>query len=310
MKPILITFGLRPDLDALACAIAYAELLNAQGKAAVVATTGEAHEEAKYVFDRFGIKYPELLENADGYDEIILVDKSDMMGIEDKVSPEKVIEVIDHRKVHQAEKFPNAKVQIELVGAAATLIAEKFIKDDLVISKDAAILLYAAIISNTLNFKGTLTTARDVNAAAWLNRTAGLPDNFWKEMFLAKSDLSGGKLAERVRGDLVWFEAAGKKVGIAQIEMIGARKLVEERGDEIARELALVKTEMALDHIFQNVIDLEGCNNFFVADDEDAKKLLQNVLKISFHGVIAERPDLIMRKQIIPLVKLALEQKD
>jgi manganese-dependent inorganic pyrophosphatase len=307
MKPILITFGLRPDLDALACAIAYAELLNAQGKAAVVGTTGEPHEEVKYVFDRFGFKNPDLLVDADGYDEIILVDKSDLMGIEDKINPEKVIEVIDHRKVHQAEKFPNAKVQIELVGAAATLIAEKFMKDDMAISKNSAILLFSAIISNTLNFKGTLTTARDVSAAAWLNRTAGLPDDFWKEMFLAKSDLSGGKLAERVRGDLIWFEAAGKKVGIAQIEMIGAKKLTYERSDDIVRILKAVKAEMGLDFIFQNIIELEACKNYFLTDNSETEALLHKVLKVTFSGSVAQKPELIMRKQIIPLIKAELE---
>lgn len=308
MKPILVTFGLRPDLDALACAIAYAEFLGEQSKEAVVATTGEPHDEVKYIFDRFGIRYPNQLKNTDDYDEIILVDKSDLMGIEDKVAPGKVIQVIDHRQINQADKFPNADVQIELVGAAATLIAEKFMKNSLKISKESAILLYGAIISNTLNFKGTLTTERDKVAAVWLNRTAGLPENFWKEMFMAKSDLAGTKLKERVRGDLIWFEGGGKKVGIAQIEMIGAQKLAETRSDEIARELNKVKNELVLDFIFQNLIELDECKNFFITDDTVTKKLLEKVLEITFIGSVAQKPELIMRKQIIPLIKEALEK--
>lgn len=308
MKPILITSYVDPDLDGAASAIGYAEFLKKRGENVTAALMGEPHDEVKYILDRFNFKYPEKIENADGFDEVILLDKSDPNGLEGKIAPEKIIEIIDHRKVHQADKFPNAKVQIELVGAAATLITEKFMEKNIEISKEAATLLYGAIISNTLNFKGTLTTERDTSAAKWLNQTAGLPDNFWKELFTAKSDLSGKKLSTRIRGDLVWFEASGKKVGIAQIEMIGAENLIEERADEIITELDKIKAERRFDLIFLNTIELEASENFFVTGDGETRKLLEKVLKVSFNGSVARRPSLIMRKQIIPLLKEELER--
>ncbi|MCR4280072.1 MAG: hypothetical protein NUV82_01445, partial [Candidatus Komeilibacteria bacterium] len=154
---------------------------------------------------------------------------SDLNGLEGNIAPEKVVEIIDHRKVHSAHEFPHAKVQIEPVGAAVTLIAEKFMQSKMEISKESATLMYAAIVSNTLNFKGTVTTDRDKTAADWLNRTAQLSAGFWKEMFMAKSDLAGSKLSERMKGDFAWFVIGGRKIGIAQIEMIGVRKLLVER---------------------------------------------------------------------------------
>jgi len=68
-----------------------------------------------------------------------------------------------------------------------------------------------AIISNTLNFKGSVTTDRDKAAASWLNQVAKLPKDFWKDLFLAKSDLSGKKLSKGVKGDFAWFVMGGKK---------------------------------------------------------------------------------------------------
>ena len=307
IKPILVTCYVNPDLDGVAGAIAYGEFLQKTGKNAVVGIIGEPHNEAKYILDRFGFKYPSMIENADNFDEVILVDASDLNGLEGKISAEKVIEIIDHRKVHEADKFPKAKAQIELVGAAATLVAEKFMQNNIDISKESATLVYGAIISNTLNFKGSVTTDRDKEAATWLNKVAKLPEDFWKDLFIAKSDLSGNKLAQRIEGDFAWFVMGDKKVGIAQVEMIGAKKLVNERNGEIIQVLEKIKKEMSLDFIFQNTIELENTKNFFVAQDSGTKKLLEKVLNVQFAGVVAERPNLIMRKQIVPLLKEELE---
>lgn len=309
MKPVLVTCYVNPDLDGVAGAIAYNEFLQKTGKNTVIGIIGEPHDEAKYILDRFGFKYPQIIENADNFDEVILVDASDINGLEGKISAEKVIEIIDHRKVHEADKFPKAKVQIELVGAAATLVAEKFIQSNVEISKESATLVYGAIISNTLNFKGGVTTERDKVAAEWLNKVAKLPEDFWKDLFIAKSDLSDDKLAGRIEGDFAWFLMGDKKVGIAQIEMIGAKKLVDERSGEIVQVLNRIKKEMGLDFIFQNTIELEDTKNFFVTQDSETQKLLEKVLKVQFNGVVAGQPNMILRKQIVPLLKEEIEGK-
>jgi len=308
MKPILITGYVNPDLDAVAGAIAYCELLQKTGKSAVTGIIGEMHDEAKYILNRYNFEYPKSIPNADNFDEVILVDASDPIGIDGKIEPEKVIEIIDHRKINEADKFPNAKAQIELVGSASTLIVERFIQNNIDISYQSAVLLCGAIISNTLNFKAGVTTERDRKAVEYLNKVALLPDNFWKELFMAKSDLSGGKLRERIEGDFAWFVMGDKKVGIAQIEMIGADKLIKERIDDITKVLEEIKSKMKLDYIFQNTIGLEEGKNFFIAQDVKTQALLEKVFGIKFNGFVAERPNLMMRKQIVPLIKEELEK--
>jgi len=308
MKPILITGYVNPDLDAVAGTIAYSEFLNKTGKNTMVGLIGEPHDEAKYILDNYHIKYPQIIPNADNFDEVILVDASDLIGIEGKIAPEKVIEIIDHRKVHEADKFLNAKVQIELVGSASTLVAEKFIQNNIEISKESAILLCGAIISNTLNFKGGVTTDRDKVAFEYLNKIAQLPSDFAKELFKSKSDLSGDKLKERILGDLAWFNMGNKKVSVAQIEMVGAEKLIEERSNEIIDIIEKTKNEMQLDIIFMNIIELDECKNYFISNDTETQKLLEKILDIKFNGSVAERPNLIMRKQIAPLLKEELEK--
>ena len=98
-----------------------------------------------------------------------------------------------------------------------------------------------------------------------------------------------------------------KKVGIAQIEMIGAKELVTERELEILQILNTIKEERDLDSIFQSTLELEDEKNFFVTDDDEMKKLLEKALGIEFAYNIAIREGLIMRKQIVPLLKAELE---
>jgi len=304
MKKIVVTCKTNPDIDRFACAFAYKEFLNKIGQTAEFFIFGEVHDEVKYLLKRFNISWADkAAESFDGTAEIILVDCSDSRGLDESINPANVVEVIDHRRVNDVRLFPNAKIEIELVGAAATLIAEKFIERQVDISREVAALLYGAIISNTLNFKAKVTTARDRAAAQWLKEKGNAPDDLAYEMFLAKSDLQGDKLKERINSDFAWFDFNGKKIGIAQIEMIGAKDLVTQRQGEILAELAKLKNQLNLDYVFLSIIELEEGFNLFLTDNEPTQKILRDILNIEFQDNQAIMPCLIMRKEIVPFLK-------
>lgn len=309
MQKILVTCYVDPDLDGTAGAVAYAEYLTKNGSDASAGIMGEMHDEAKYIFKRFNFSFPIAVKNDVGYDSVVLADASDMKGLEGNIDPNKVVEIIDHRKVNEAHLFPNAKVQIEMVGAAATLVAEKFYNSKTEISKMSATLLYGAVVSNTLNFKATLTTERDVQMAKWLKEQAGLDDNFWKELFVAKSDLSGGKLKTRMEGEFANFEISGKRFGIVQVEIVNVEELVSGRLSEILENLKNIRLSNRLDFIFQTTIDLENGRNVFTTEDIEAQDILKSVLGVKFENNIAVREGLIMRKQIVPLIKKFLDKQ-
>lgn len=129
----------------------------------------------------------------DDYDQVILVDTDEVDGINDN----KIIEVIDHRKIHNVDRLKNLKrKQIELVGACATLIAEKFYKGKIEPSQESAALLYSAIVSNTINFQGRVTTVRDRAMFQWLEGFIDIDNNYIEEMFKAKSNLGDRSLKE------------------------------------------------------------------------------------------------------------------
>lgn len=308
LHDVLVTSYEYADLDGTACAYAYSEFLNKTGKNAKVTIFETPHREARFVMDYFKIK----INNANNFmktdPDIILVDASELYHISKEINPKRVVEIIDHRKVNESEKFPNAKIQIEFVGAAATLIAEKFYKNKTEMSRESAALLYSAIVSNTINFMSKLTTSRDRKMANWLLTKIKIPQNYIHKMFLAKS-----KFEESVDcildEDMAVSKFGTKKIVIMQLEIIGVESFVKNNITEIEEYIKKNKIKKKLDFIFLSCIDLEKEINEFVAIDINTKSLLSRTLKTNFNGNIALRSGIIMRKEIVPKIKEAIENQ-
>ncbi|MBI5221336.1 MAG: DHH family phosphoesterase [Candidatus Magasanikbacteria bacterium] len=308
MAKIIVTSYKNADLDGVACAIAYAEFLNKHGSEAKPLIAGQPHKEARFVLEKFGIS-TEL-----GMDEkvsanlsVIFLDASDTESLPNGIQAEQVIEIIDHRQFNETNNFSKAKIQLELVGACATLIAEKFYSINTEISKDSAALLYCAIVSNTLNFKGSVTTERDIKMAQWLKNQIQIPENFEYEMFMHKSNLDQ-PLKEILLSDFKTFDLNGKKVSIAQLEILDKNDYIKNNLVEIKLTLEELKNEQQLDYLFLNFIDLEKGINSFVVIDKHTEELLSQVLIVQFKNSVAHSDKMILRKEIYPLIKNILNK--
>lgn len=302
---ILVTSYKNPDLDGTACIIAYSELLKRKGIDTNLGIIGKPHREVKFLFDNFNVECPDFnRELIEEFDKFILVDASERTGLPEKIDINEVIEVIDHRKSNEVQVFKNAKIQIELVGAAATLITEKFMKSGIRPGRSSSILLYGAIVSNTLNFKSNTTTERDKKAAKWLKERIKLPKDFVKNMFLAKSSFEGKDLREILIQDYKTVDKDVKsRFGIFQLEVVDLAKIITGRKQEIIEVLEEFKERQRLNYVFLTGIDLEKGFNMFVVVDDKTKNLLVRSLKVNFIGNIGKREGLLMRKEIIPIIE-------
>lgn len=306
MTEILVTAKIGPDLDGLSCTYAFAHLLNAQGGNAVGGVFGEPHVEAKYIIERFGIG--DLVYDPPGpFAEFILVDASDLADMPTVIKPEKVIEVIDHREIYNpAQNFPQAKIQIEKVGAAATLIAERYLQAKVPVDRNSALLLYGAVFSNTLNFKAKVTTHRDHEAVEFLKTQTDIPGDLVRGMFEAKTKDVFSRLSEAIEEEGKNFIRGSINYSIVQLEVLNAVKLVEENKYLIVNDLQELMRSQSLNFNFLSAIDLEKGFNIFVAPSSESQNILQKVLGLKFKGVVAKSEGLILRKELVPLIKQAL----
>lgn len=295
MSKILITPKINPDLDGVACAYAYAKLLNSlqDGNEYIASIYGVPQSEAQFLLDKFSISL--VFNPTAEFDKFIIVDASDLKGMPEVIRAQDVIEVIDHRTTHQAsELFINAKIQIELVGAAATLIWEKF-RESLDIN--SAILLYGAIYSNTLNLNPDITTARDLKSVRELE--VNMPANLITEMFQYKTDYIANNLEEAISGDFKTFDSG---LGIAQLEGFNLDQLVNNNLENIKNILTSLKEKYNLKLIFLTAADIDNGYNLFVTIDEETKVLLEKSMELNFNNSIAKNNKLLLRKQILPLL--------
>ncbi len=297
----VVTSYTEPDLDGYSGAVAYAEFLNKTGTPAIVRLFGKPHIEATHLVEKYGLKVEQ--DDQAPLEKVVLVDASEIKNLNPLIDFKNVVEVIDHRKMNDAPMFVNAKILIEFVGAAATLIAEKFHQSNIEISKASAILLYGAIVSNTLNFKAKVTTERDQIMAKWLNEQLGFTKEFTDDMFRAKSDVTGEKLMERINADFAIFPFEKKKLGFGQLEITDVKSLIDTRKDELFSILKTLKTNDSLDTVFISFIDLSDGFNAFVTEDIELQSILSEILDIKFEDGVAFRDGYIMRKELAPFLK-------
>ncbi len=301
---VLVTSYKNPDVDGVACTLGYAAFLCESGIDAHAAISGTVHPEAQFAMGAWDMSVANDADTAvRNVDKIILVDISDVDGLSDEVRrhKDKVIEVVDHRKVHNAHLFPHARVHIENVGAAATLIAEKFFTCEVMIPRGIAGLLFSAIISNTVNLKAAVTIRRDHAMVQWLKTQCAIPDDYIYRMFAHKSHLCGD-VESAIAGDFAQFHCGTRRIGIAQLEIMHVGTFVQENARHIKDVLKDLKKKNALDVVFLTCIDVVDAFNMFVVVDAVTQKVLERILNITFSNNCACRDGIIMRKEIVPLL--------
>jgi nanoRNase/pAp phosphatase (c-di-AMP/oligoRNAs hydrolase) len=300
--PVVVMPRSEPDLDGVACAVSYAELLCRRNKSAVPWYPGTPDGEAQFVINQF----PDLSFASEATTSsarsFVLVDASDLEGIPQFISPEWFLEIIDHRMfTDAASTFKNARVQIEPVGAAATLIVERFIKFGVTPSRTSAIMLYGAIYSNTLCLRGSITDERDKEAARWLEATGDIPQDWLTRQFAARREELLADIAESIHRERKVYQHIPSTYAVAQLEYGGAGKTVAETLDSLILVLRAMSPVTML-----NMVDLEDGTSYVICPDADLRKLVAYALGVTFTDSVAHLSPALLRKQIVAAISKAV----
>ncbi len=284
MQGVLVTAKINPDLDGVASALAYAEFTGA-----FPAFFGKLQAEPEFVLKKLKIR--PVMNPLGSFSGFVLVDMSSTRGMPKVVDPKRVLMVIDHRPVdlnHVRRIFPNAKILIEPVGAAATIVAE-MMKE---IGRKTACLIYGAIISNTLNLRSKVTTERDLKVLERCRSICKKAPKLAREMLVYKTEKYLSALEDAIRAD---FKEWGP-FGIAQLEVFGAEKFLE-RLNELIEILDKIRKEKKLEYTVLNIPDIKAGKTYVIFADQASAGFFGRVLGRSFRFPVAELDGCVLRKE-------------
>lgn len=301
MDSVLVTAKVNPDLDGVSCALAYADLLKADGF-----VFEKPQAEVQYFIENHGIEIPVKSNDTNGvWDKYILVDSSSMKGMPKPVVPEKVVEVIDHRESHPEKEFPNAAIQNELIGAAATIIVERYISANKKMKKDYALLLFGAIFHNTLNFTSFNTNKRDSDAVRYLRDNFGLDEKVIDQMF----DFTTRLILEDPI--LAIFEDAkqfGDKYETEAYQLVLGNDAIFNNLKAVEDAVFKVNKMRGAKQAILNVVDTKSKKSYIYGDSRDTVNAVSEFLGIKGRNGWFKLDKLLLRKQIMPRVREILDR--
>ena len=302
MKKIVTSYY-GPDLDGVACMFAYTEYLRKKGEEADYFIGGTPKKEVNIVCKMFNIKLHSL-KKWEKNDGVILVDLNNVNRLK-FIKPEEVVEIIDHHvKTENCNLCINAKVQIELLGAAATLVAERFKNENIEISRDSAILLYYAIISNSINLKAKITKEKDFEIKKWLKSKCNeIVEEKISCIFKEKSVITDENLRDEMEAKFV-LKYKDKSIIVAQLEITDLEKFLDEKEEKIRRILKQIKNEENLDYICIDCIDILKGFNIILTIDTETEEFLNKIFGYNFKNGRCKLEELISRKDITNALRL------
>jgi manganese-dependent inorganic pyrophosphatase len=179
---------------------------------------------------------------------VLLVDHAEIGQSVKGVEGAQIVEILDHHHIGDIETNTPIPATFDPVGSTATLIVERFEEAGLEPERSTAMMLLAAVLSDTVVLNSPTTTERDHEVVKYLEELLDLDAReFGMEMFEASSDVSGLSAEEIVGRDAKEYATStGDTMCIAQVETVG--KTLLERREELLG--ALEKLREKYDYLF------------------------------------------------------------
>jgi manganese-dependent inorganic pyrophosphatase len=309
---------LKPDTDSVVAALALAELFkhtpcfNRQDATAVIA--GPINHETAFLLKKFTSDSPAIISAKDiqATDQIVLVDHNEANQRLEGMKEEQIVEIVDHHKANLSLNQP-IFMTFKTWGASCTIVYHLMEQNQFVPNQNLAGLMLSAILSDTVGFKSSTCTAKDIEMAKKLAEIAKINDldALTLDIFKAKSDLSQLTCEDMVKNDYKIFDFSGKKVMIDQLETVEQQQLIAKQKDCLLQAMDKVKRELAIDLIFVVISDIFTVNSkiLLLGDAE------RQIAELAFNNravkqIIDIGPKLSRKKEIAPAIEKAIQNNN
>jgi inorganic pyrophosphatase/exopolyphosphatase len=296
---IVVTSGKKYiDIDGLACVIAYEELLKKSCQEATHYLVNNFTENVPQIVKEFGYtpitKIPVCTQDT----FFVIVDISQPEFFPDFVNMDKIDKIFDHHfgyEIYWQDRIGENSV-IREIGACATLIYQEWVKLGLLesISKLSANLLLTAIISNSLNFKASITKDEDKDAYKALLEYTDLSSNWIEIYFSTVSANIYANPIQALKKDTKIFEIDGKIIHIGQLEVWESSKMLKDSLENIIEHLKDKQYKG-----FVTIADISEGYNSIICIDPETQELLKKKLGFNFTDSIYTTDLLYLRKELV-----------
>lgn len=273
----------------------------------------------KKLIYRSEINVNEIISEKKNYVKTCLVDHH-VLNKNDELLKDTVNEIFDHRPLDQSTHWSSqVKMRIELVGSCATLIADELLREEGILFKELAYLLYCTIVFDTLAVlpENKKATALDIATVKTLEDKFSFMESkvtLFQKIVDLHADISKLTLDQLLIRDLKF---------VNNIPIAGLPMLVETFSKLPGADLSLKQMGIKKKTSFIVLVGIEAKPDvkrdigiFLVKDDAKLMKLIVDNFKshedFKFVEIFSEMSNLTIlkhnnieksRKQIMPIVK-------
>lgn len=240
--------------------------------------------------------------------KIILVDHNERNQSIDDLDSAEILQIVDHHRVANVATSSPIFFRNEPVGSTATIVSKMFFENGIMPSTKVAGLLCAAMISDTLLFRSSTSTATDRYILNKMSKIAGIDvEDFAMKMFKAGTSLEGKKPEELLNTDVKNFVFDGDTVRICQIftmdpdSTAAVEDSLKEAMEDYVKKEAVASFILMITDIFREVSDIIVVGGFKEALAREFGKEIRGD-KFSAEGLLSRK------KQLVPKVGAAVDE--
>jgi manganese-dependent inorganic pyrophosphatase len=295
----IVTSYVNPDLDGVACSIAVEALEHPTWSARII---GTPDSETTFVLNALGFAVPPPLTSWGDVSAIWLVDTHHPKQLPHDLPPEIVMRVTDHHPGGSPQHYPRADIQNEAVGAAATLIAERFDRQGVRVPSNIALLMQAAIASNTLRFRAPATSDRDRRVYKMLARIKPIDSYLLDGMHRARREKVMLETDALLESDVKLFDTSRGVLIVAQVEAPGALEILLRQ--DVLSSLKRLAVSRSATSALLNLVDTEAGKSAVLGTDQDIVRSLSASLHegVDEKGIMHSARLLQRKTDIVPFL--------
>ena len=235
---------------------------------------------------------------------IILVDHNEQAQAVDGIDEADLLGIIDHHRIADVHTNRPIMFRADPVGCTGTIIAGLYHEATIPIPREAAGLLLAGLLYDTLILRSPTCTPRDERVAAELAEIAGEDiEQYGQEIFAAAAaDLNLRSAEAMLTADFKEFNVRDTKFAIGTVE-IASPATIEKRGAELLQTMRRISQERGYTSFLFMIVDIINmkCTLLVSGGERAVAETLGSPLEVDGHSLVVD--GLVSRKkQLVPLL--------